>query len=71
MWKSDLKEVKNYEIYKSEGDAPYTLWKVVAGWQRELLDEDVAVSMQYRYMIRALFENGGNSRIREIIIKGL
>lgn len=71
VWKSDLKEVKNYEIYKSEGDAPYTLWKVVAGWQRELLDEDVAVSMQYRYMIRALFENGGNSRIREIIIKGL
>lgn len=71
VWKSDLPAVKNYEIYKSEGEAPYALWKVLPGWQREIMDKDLAVSMKYRYMIRALFENGGNSQVREIVIKEL
>lgn len=71
VWRSELQDIRSYEIYKSEGDASYSLWKSLPGWQREVLDDHVAVSMKYRYMIRALFEKGGNSGIREIIIKGL
>jgi len=71
IWSANLKGVKSYEIYRSEGEAPLAHWKTLPGWQTEVLDEEIAVSMKYRYMIRALFLKGGNSQVKEIIVDKL
>lgn len=69
IWSDGLKNVQSYELYKSEGDAPVTLWKTLPGWQKEVIDERIAVGMKYKYMIRALFENRGNSKVKTITIQ--
>lgn len=69
IWSDDLKNIQSYELYRSEGDAAMTLWKTLPGWQKEVMDDQIAIGMKYEYMIRALFQNKGNSKVKSIIIK--
>ncbi len=68
-WSANLSGVKSYEIYRSENALPMTLWKILPGWQQEVTDTDIAVGMKYEYMLRALFEKGGNSQIKRLVIQ--
>lgn len=68
-WSGNLKSVKSYELYRKEGDMSMTMWKVLPGWQTEVMDENISVGVKYEYMIRAMFEEGGNSQVKTIVIK--
>ncbi len=67
IWSDNLKGVRAYELYRREGDHPMTLWKTLPGWQTEVTDERIAVGMEYEYMLRAIFEQGGNSQVKKIL----
>lgn len=68
VWSDRLQEVAHYELYKGEGDLPLSTWKTVPGWQYEILDEGLIVNVKYHYLIRAVFQQGGNSESKSITI---
>ena len=68
-WSDNLKEVFNYEIYKSENGSPLTLWKKLPGTSHEVLDEQLVINTTYKYIMRAILKNGKNTGAKELIIK--
>lgn len=66
VWSGNLKDVKEFHIYRREGDLPMAMWRTLPGWQTEVMDEQLSVGLEYEYMIRALFEKGGYSQVKKI-----
>ena len=69
VWSNNLKGVRSYEVYRRENDIPMTHWKTLPGWQIEIMDNNIVVGVKYEYMIRAIFEKGGNSQVKTIMIE--
>lgn len=68
QWTGNLAKVKNYQIYRSENGKPLTLWCTLPGWQTEIMDKNIGVSMTYSYLLRALLEEGGASAVKKLDI---
>lgn len=68
-WTANLKQVRNYEIYRREGEQPMSIWKILPGWQTEVMDENIGIGLSYSYMLRALFVEGGNSEVKKLDVK--
>ncbi len=68
-WADALQHVVSYEIYKAENESGYARWRSVEGTVHEITDTSVQSQTTYKYMIRAVFENGKYSKTKEIMVK--
>ncbi len=68
QWTGNLANVRSYQVYRSENGQPLTLWRTLPGWQTEIVDENIGVSMTYSYLLRALLEGGGASGVKKLDI---
>jgi fibronectin type 3 domain-containing protein len=69
MWKHDIKDLKQLEIYRSELDKTPSLWKVVKGFETQVYDDSAQPEVQYEYLIRAVLENGKSGATAKAILK--
>ncbi|RAV97750.1 fibronectin type III domain-containing protein [Pseudochryseolinea flava] len=58
QWKHNLKNVKQFEIYKGEVGKSITLWKVLKGFEDKIEDRVITPGVHYEYIIRALLDSG-------------
>jgi fibronectin type 3 domain-containing protein len=69
VWKHDIKDLKQLEIYRSESDKTPSLWKVVKGFETQVYDDSAQPEIQYEYLIRAVLENGKSGATAKAILK--
>jgi uncharacterized protein len=68
-WVYAEKGVVEYQVYKTVVNAPYSLWKVIDNHALAIEDTDVSASNVYKYAVRAVFNDGSMSSLREIKIE--
>ncbi len=69
LWKDNIKNVKYYEIYKGDNVEGISLWKKLPSSQKEVLDEKLYINTTYQYLIRAILDDGRNTKFKELTIK--
>ncbi|MDL2283463.1 hypothetical protein LJB94_03010, partial [Odoribacter sp. OttesenSCG-928-G04] len=67
-WTDELPHVESYELYRSLGDEPMCLWRILPAWKKEITDEEPGEELKCHYIIRAVFRDGRNSESRELRI---
>ncbi|GHV66019.1 hypothetical protein FACS1894199_08430 [Bacteroidia bacterium] len=68
-WSRNLKNVRNYELYRGNQEETVSLWRVLPDWEMEAWDRDLVPGIKYKYTLRALFHGGGNSTIKTLEIQ--
>jgi len=58
-----------YQLYKAEKDQPVSLWKVVNGDAKSIIDEQVKINTIYKYGIRVVSAGGAMGQYQEIEVK--
>jgi fibronectin type 3 domain-containing protein len=69
IWVDKLLNVRHYEIYKGMDEKGVSLWRTIPANRYDVLDEDLYVSVTYKYIIRAILQDGKNTLSKELIIK--
>jgi hypothetical protein len=54
----DKTQVKSIEIFRGSSEEPISLYKVLDGKTRDMLDNDLLVNTKYKYGIRLVLSNG-------------
>lgn len=67
-WQDTLKDVNYYEVYKSEGNSKFTLWRTLGKGVKETLDTQLYVNTTYEYLIKAVFNDGTTSKSKLLSI---
>lgn len=65
IWETERKDVKQFELYKGEGEEPVTLWKVLAGDLRKIKDT-IKPDLHYQYQIRMVMQNGTTGIFKQL-----
>jgi uncharacterized protein len=60
--------IVEFQVYRSLGSAPITLWKVIQHDAKGIIDDDVSINNLYRYAVRAVFSDGTMSSLKEVKI---
>jgi hypothetical protein len=60
-WSYDGSNVSEYQLYRSSGDKPFGLWRMVSGLEHSTDDEQANQPGTYRYKIQAVFKDGNVS----------
>ncbi len=68
-WKYEEQGVVEYQLYKTQGKIPFTLWKVVDTRNSSIVDNNVSASNLYKYAIRAVFKDGTMSNWKEVKVE--
>jgi uncharacterized protein len=68
-WEYAEKGVVEYQIYRTQGKQPLSLWKIAEYTTVAIVDEDISPSNIYKYAIRAVFKDGTMSRWKEVDIQ--
>ena len=68
-WQYKESGVLEYQLYKSSGTRPFSLWKVVEQNNSQIADADVISGHVYKYAIRAIFNDGRMSAWKEIKVE--
>lgn len=55
--------VKTIEIFRGAGNEPMSLYKVLDGKNRDMLDNDLLVNTKYKYGVRLILSNGSYSNL--------
>ena len=66
-WNYDQSGIKNFRIYKAEGENSLIMYKTVTGDKRDLTDVLVP-GKQYKYKILAIFDNDSKSLLSEELL---
>jgi len=57
QWLTERTDVAQFELYKGFGEEPVTLWKIVEGKHRSIVDA-VRLDLRYEYKIRMVMKSG-------------
>jgi uncharacterized protein len=68
-WVYGEKNVAEYQIYKTAGKQPLSLWKVAENTTVAIIDEDISPSNLYKYAVRAVFKDGTMSQWKEVNVE--
>lgn len=68
-WKYEEKDVVEYQLYKTSGKTPFTLWKVLDTNNSSIVDTDISPSNIYKYAVRAVFQDGRMSTWKEVKVE--
>lgn len=68
-WKYEEQGVVEYQLYKTSGKTPFTLWKVLDTTQSSIVDTEISPSNIYKYAIRAVFKDGSMSTWKEVKVE--
>jgi uncharacterized protein len=68
-WVYGEKGVAEYQIYKTAGKQPLSLWKVAENTTVAIIDEDISPSNLYKYAVRAVFKDGTMSHWKEVNVE--
>jgi len=60
-WSYSAERLSKYAIYRSKNDEPMTLYKSVAADSQGVVDSNVAMNTVYRYRVKAIFKDAGES----------
>lgn len=69
VWDDKLMNVKNYQVYKAEGEEKLSLWKVLVGKEKGLFDSNLKINTSYKYGVMAVLENGSYSEMKLVTVK--
>lgn len=67
-WEHDVKDVKQFEIYRGEAGSSVSLWKVVKGYDKAFVDIEAQPGHKYEYIIRAILSNGKTGAIAKTFV---
>jgi uncharacterized protein len=68
-WVYTEKGVVEYQIYKTAAKKPISLWKVAENTSVAIIDEDISPGNVYKYAIRAVFNDGTMSQMKEVNVE--
>ncbi|MBO9203037.1 MULTISPECIES: fibronectin type III domain-containing protein [Niastella] len=68
VWDDELKQVVNYQVFKSSGNSPITLYKTVPAGQKGLYDTDIQVNTTYQYAVMAVLASGAFSETKKVTV---
>lgn len=69
-WDYSNSEVELFQIYRANEDGIYSIYQSVAGTKREMYDTELSAGRMYRYRIKAVYQDGGESPLsKEIEVK--
>jgi uncharacterized protein len=68
-WQHNEKGIVEYQVYKSTGTKPFSLWKVLEQSNNKIADVDVVSGHVYKYAVRAVFNDGRMSAWKEIFVE--
>ncbi|OQP42735.1 hypothetical protein A4H97_11250 [Niastella yeongjuensis] len=68
VWGDDMKQVRNYQVYKSSGNGAMTLYKSVPAGQKGLYDTEVQVNTAYQYGVMAVLASGAYSEMKKVSV---
>ncbi|WP_109299176.1 fibronectin type III domain-containing protein [Aquimarina sp. AU474] len=68
-WRYNEDNITQFEIYKAKEEEPLQLYKTVFADVRTTRDTDLSINTNYKYVIRAVFKDGGLSKKTELTIK--
>ena len=68
-WTYSEKGIAEYQIYKTSGKDPLTLWKVAENSTVAIVDDSISPSNIYKYAVRAVFNDGTMSQWKEVSIE--
>jgi uncharacterized protein len=68
-WQYEEKGVLEYQLYKTSGTKPFSLWKVLEQNNNKIADADVVSGHVYKYAIRAIFNDGRMSAWKEVLVE--
>ncbi|HEY1199672.1 MAG TPA: hypothetical protein VGE79_01765 [Niastella sp.] len=68
VWDDEMKQVVNYQVYKSSGNGAMTLCKIVPAGTKGLYDTDVQVNTVYQYAVMAVLASGAYSEMKKVSI---
>jgi len=60
---SEKVAVKSIEIFRGTSEEPMSIYKVLDGKTRDMLDNDLLINTKYKYGVRAVLSNGTYSEI--------
>jgi fibronectin type 3 domain-containing protein len=67
-WNIDRKDIAEYQIYRTKGAEPTSLWKVIKGDNTAVEDKEVKAGNTYQYGIRATLKDGRMSGLKEVSV---
>lgn len=65
-WKDSNVGVNEYQLYKSAGGQPLSLWKVVPASIKMVVDESLKINTVYEYGVRAVNKNGLSGPLKKV-----
>lgn len=65
MWKRSDAEVNKYLIYRAQGEGRLSLYKSISGTSNVFVDGNLRMNVTYSYRIKAIFNNGCESKFSE------
>jgi hypothetical protein len=68
-WGSKLQNIQYFELYKGAKGENISLWKTVQSDKYEIVDDNLMPNVTYQYVIRAILNNGKNTKTKSLIIK--
>ena len=68
VWDDELKQVRNYQVYKLAGTGAMTLFKIVPAGQKGLYDTEVQPNTSYQYAVMAVLVSGAYSQMKKVTV---
>jgi hypothetical protein len=68
VWDDEMKQVVNYQVYKSSGTGAMTLYKTVPAGQKGLYDTGIQVNTTYQYAVMAVLASGAYSEMKKVSV---
>jgi len=65
-WKHNITNVKEFQIFRAFNNEPMALWRTVSGFDFEMIDTDAKKDAPYKYIIRAILEDGRTGGVKSI-----
>ncbi len=65
-WNYNAKEVKEYVLYKADGENQPTLFKIFTDKTKSFTDRQLLVNTKYTYLLQAIFNSGAKSPLKKI-----
>jgi fibronectin type 3 domain-containing protein len=68
VWDDELKQVRNYQVYKLAGNGAMTLFKIVPAAEKGLYDTEVQPNTSYQYAVMAVLASGAYSQMKKVTV---